>query len=84
MAKQNMADLSIKYIFIDQLTRPTIEPVDGILPLSASDASIDPLELVSLVLHEILEDVQNFCHLQFNRINSNWRFQRANSGYQII
>lgn len=42
----------------------TIESVDGLLPEPASDAPVDPLVLVALILQEVLQEVQHLCHLQ--------------------
>lgn len=42
----------------------TIESVDGLLPEAPSDAPVDPLILVALILQEVLQEVQHLSHLQ--------------------
>ena len=41
----------------------TVEAVDGLLPHAACDAPVNPLVLVTLVLQEVLQQVQHLRHL---------------------
>lgn len=44
--------------------RLTVEAIDSFLSHPSSDASVNPLVLVALVLQEVLEQVQHLGHLQ--------------------
>jgi hypothetical protein len=48
----------------------TVESVDGLLPEAPSDATVDPLILVALVLQEVLQEVQHLGHLQEMRTHT--------------
>ena len=41
-----------------------VEAIDGVLAHGAGDATVDPLVLVALALHEVLEEVQHLGHLR--------------------
>jgi len=58
----------------------TVEPIDCILALAASNSTVNALVLVSLKLQEILQDVQHFRHLHHRaRIAFRLTFNTANT-----
>jgi len=58
----------------------TVEPIDCILALAASNSTVNALVLVSLKLQEILQDVQHFRHLHHRaRIAFHLTFNTANT-----
>lgn len=44
-------------------TSLTVESVDALLPLRASDSTVNPLKSIAKVLQEVFENIQHSCHL---------------------